>query len=273
MTTTTDVLAVSAAALGAAAAARSTWSPCGLSMLATITPLAEEGRGHRYRTAATWFIVGGLAGGITLGLVDGGLAAAVRAVAPAPDVLAAIALLAALATLAAELRLGGFDLPVHRRQVNERWLDQFRLWVYASGFGWQIGTGVATYIMTPALYLMILIAALTTEPWAALAVAAMFGLLRGMAVLLGRGITDSQSLTRFHQRFHIAEPVVWHSLVAVEAAVVLACAWLLSPWAALALLALAAFVAVKSRRRRAPSHRRAPSDRRAPLSETSSEVA
>ena len=40
------------------AAARSTWSPCGVSMLATVTPLAEQGRGHRYRSTATWFIVG-----------------------------------------------------------------------------------------------------------------------------------------------------------------------------------------------------------------------
>ena len=36
-----------------AAAARSTWSPCGLSMLSQITPMAEAGRGHKFaRTAA-----------------------------------------------------------------------------------------------------------------------------------------------------------------------------------------------------------------------------
>ena len=40
------------------------------------------------------------------------------------------------------LHLGGFILPVHHRQVNERWLDQFRPWVYGAGFGWQIGDGV-----------------------------------------------------------------------------------------------------------------------------------
>jgi hypothetical protein len=35
-------------------AVRSTWSPCGLSMLASITPLSEVGRGHRYRTTPCW---------------------------------------------------------------------------------------------------------------------------------------------------------------------------------------------------------------------------
>lgn len=251
---TTDVLAACAAALCLAVAARSTWSPCGLSMLATITPLAEEGRGHRYRAAAAWFVAGGLVGGACLGVIDGGLAAAIRSAAPAPAVLAAGALVAAAVTLAAELRLWGFRVPVHHRQVNERWLDQFRPWVYAGGFGWQVGTGLATYIMTPALYLMILTAALTAAPWVAVAVSASFGLLRGLAVLLGRGITDTQSLTAFHRRFHQAQPLVWRALVVVEAAVVLACAWLLSPWAvpALALVGVVAIPAATARRRVPP---------------------
>ena len=51
-------------------------------------------------------------------------------------------------TVAAHARIGGFRLPVHYRQVNERWLDQFRPWVYGAGFGWQIGAGLATYIKT-----------------------------------------------------------------------------------------------------------------------------
>ena len=253
---TADVLAVCALVLCAAAAARSTWSPCGLSMLATITPLAEGGRGHRYRAAAAWFVVGGLAGGISLGLADGGLAALVRSTAPTPVVLATVALAATIVTLAAELGLWDFRLPVHHRQVNERWLDQFRPWVYAGGFGWQVGTGLATYIMTPALYLMILLAALTATPWVALAVVASFGLMRGLAVLLGRNITDTQSLTSFHRRFHDAEPLVWRALVAVEGAVALVCAWVVSPWAVPVLVIVAVPVAAVGRRRRVqvPSH-------------------
>jgi hypothetical protein len=233
---TTAALAVCASVLCVAVAARSTWSPCGLSMLATITPLAERGRGHRYRSAAAWFVAGGLAGGLTLGVVDGGLAALVRATAAAPIVLAVVALTASVVTLLAELGLGRLRLPAHHRQVNERWLDRFRTWVYAGGFGWQVGTGLATYIMTPALYLMIVLAALTATPWAAAAVATSFGLLRGLAVLLGWRITDTDRLRTFHRRFHDAEPPVRRALVAVEGAVVLTCAWAVSPWAALVLL-------------------------------------
>ena len=47
----------------AAAAARSTWSPCGLSMLSSITPFGEHGRRHRYAVTATWYLVGAVAGG------------------------------------------------------------------------------------------------------------------------------------------------------------------------------------------------------------------
>lgn len=230
---TTDVLAVAAGVLCLAVAARSTWSPCGLSMLATITPLAERGRGHRYGRSAAWFVAGGLVGGATLGAFAGALAAAVRAVDPSTASLAAVALAGAVVTFVAELGLGGFRLPVHHRQVNERWLDQFRPWVYAGGFGWQVGTGLATYIMTPALYLVILLSMLTAAPWVALTVGALFGLTRGLAVLLGRRITDPASLAQFHRRFHDAEPKVRRLLVTVEGAVTFACAWLVSPWAAL----------------------------------------
>ena len=59
---------------------------------------------------------------------------------------------------ASDARLGGFHLPFHSRQVNERWLDQFRPWVYGAGFGWQIGAGLVTYIKTAALYLMMVLA-------------------------------------------------------------------------------------------------------------------
>jgi hypothetical protein len=152
-----------------------------------------------------------------------------------------------VATLVAELGLWGFRLPVHHRQVNERWLDQFRTLVYAGGFGWQVGTGLATYIMTPALYLMILLAALTTTPWVALALAASFGLIRGLAVLLGRRITDAQSLTSFHQRFHHAEPPVWRALVGVECAVTFVCAWVVSPWMTFGLTLVAVPVVVSRR--------------------------
>ena len=74
------------AALAVAAAVRSTWSPCGLSMLSTVTPIAERGRGHRFWVTATWFVVGSLLGGACLGGLAalGALAASHRSRRPRP---------------------------------------------------------------------------------------------------------------------------------------------------------------------------------------------
>jgi len=42
-------------AVAVAAAVRSTWSPCGQSMLSQLTPVGEASRGYRYRTqSADW---------------------------------------------------------------------------------------------------------------------------------------------------------------------------------------------------------------------------
>src|SRR6188472_2993734 len=62
-----STLFVLAAIVTIAAAVRSTWSPCGQSMLSTITPLAERARGHRFGVTATWFVLGAAIGGATLG--------------------------------------------------------------------------------------------------------------------------------------------------------------------------------------------------------------
>ena len=64
----TALLVVLASVVAVAAAIRSTWSPCGLSMLSTITPIGERGRNHRYDSTATWFVLGAVLGGATLGL-------------------------------------------------------------------------------------------------------------------------------------------------------------------------------------------------------------
>ncbi len=230
------LVTVAAALVAVAAAARSTWSPCGVSMLATVTPLAERGRGHRYRSTAAWFIAGGTAGGATLGLVMAALALGVRAADPSAVALATAACAVAVLAAASDTRFAGFRLPFHSRQVNERWLDQFRPWVYGAGFGWQIGAGLVTYIRTAALYLMIALAALTAKPATALAIGALFGLVRGLAVLLGRGIVSPASLADFHRRFTRAGPAVLGVVVACELTVALVFAAVLSPWVALALV-------------------------------------
>jgi hypothetical protein len=212
-------LLVALAALTAvAAAARSTWSPCGLSMLSTITPMAERSRGRRWGLTATWFVLGATLGGATLGLL--GLLGAVAIGMLDLGTGAALGAAAVAALVAASMDLGiGTQMPHHRRQVDEVWLDQYRSWVYGIGFGWQIGTGLSTYIMTAAVYLTVVLSALTGAPGTAMGIAVLFGLTRGLAILLGAGLTDPERLRRFHRGFDELGPTVRWAVIAVQLAV------------------------------------------------------
>jgi hypothetical protein len=200
----------------AASAVRSTWSPCGLSMLATITPLAERGRGHRFGSTAAWFVVGSVAGGATLGAVIAGLAAAVRAIGPGPGTTVTVALGAAVVAALSDARVAGFRLPSHGRQVNERWLDGYRPWVYGAGFGWQIGCGMATYLVTAGVYLLVVLGALSALPLVGLVLGTLFGLVRGLAVLLGRRVTAPDALHALHRTLSRLGPWSARAMVAVE---------------------------------------------------------
>lgn len=213
------LLVVLTSVVAVAAAIRSTWSPCGLSMLSTITPIGERGRNHRYYSTATWFVLGAVLGGATLGAGMAVLALGVSALdLSATAALGASAVLAAV-TIASDLKLGGFRLPSHTRQVNESWLDQFRSWVYGGGFGWQIGVGLATYVTTAAVYLMIAMGALTGRPWVAFAIGTAFGLVRGLAVFLGRTLTTPERLFALHRRLDELLPTAQRAVVLVQAAV------------------------------------------------------
>jgi hypothetical protein len=217
-------MVVMAVVVVAAAAIRSTWSPCGLSMLSTVTPLAEAARGNRYRTTATWFWIGAVVGGATLGLGAAALAALVSTVDLSTSTALAAGALAAVLALGIDLGVLGRPIPHHRRQVNEDWLPKYRSWVYGSGFGWQIGTGLATYIMTAAVYLVIALAALTGSPLTAFGLCVLFGALRGSAVLLGAGLTSDAALRSFHRRFDALREPVRRMVMVVEVLTALGCA-------------------------------------------------
>jgi hypothetical protein len=248
---------VATIAVTLAAAVRSTWSPCGLSMLASITPLSEVGRGHRFRATASWYVAGSIVGGVSLGLCVAAVTVAVDAISPTSRAVGLVALAASAVAVVSDTRMFGFQLPVHHRQVNERWLDRFRPWVYGAGFGWQIGSGLATYIMTSAVYLMIVLSALSGQPLLGVVAGALFGLVRGLSVCLGRHITSTEALTEFHRRFFSWGPTARRSTVAVEALATALFALLLSPWVALALGAVALFRAVMvwTAPRRSTNHR------------------
>jgi MFS family permease len=190
----TAELFIIAAVVAVVAAVRSLWSPCGLSMLTTLNPVSERGRGHRYLPTAAWFLLGAVAGGALLGGATG-VGALLVGLAHIPAWLALmIAVVLAAVCVAAERRWLGLRLPVHPRQVDESWTVTYRRFVYAAGYGIQIGSGFATYIMTTAVYLTAALAVLTASPVAALAVGVIFAATRGLAVLIGAAGTDPARL-------------------------------------------------------------------------------
>ncbi|MBX3286197.1 MAG: hypothetical protein KF703_12690 [Actinobacteria bacterium] len=243
MSSTIFLLALPVAVVSAI---RGIWSPCGLSMLSSLTPMTEAGRGNRFGVTAAWFATGGVAGGLSLGALAAAGAAGIDAVGLAPSTRLALGAVVALATAAVDLGLLGVELPIFKRQVDDAWLRRYRSWVYGAGFGWQIGFGVATYIMTAGVLLTIALALLTASPALALAVGGVFGLVRGSAVLIGRSATTPAALGAVHQRLEALAPAsraaaAWVQVLA--AASLAALAW--HPAAGVAVVGLALLATVR----------------------------
>lgn len=198
----TGVLYLSALVVAGCAAARSTWSPCGLSMLSSITVFSERARGHRYWPTALWFVVGAIAGGACLGALAAGVAGLVRlaAVGSHPAVVAGLGALVAAVGAGVDAGVFGAVLPLIRRQVDDSWLAKYRPWLYGAGFGWQLGVGVATYLMTAGVVVAVGLAALTGSAMDAVLVGTGFGLARGLTVLLPAGCATPAELRVLHRR-------------------------------------------------------------------------
>jgi hypothetical protein len=220
-------------------------------MLSTLNPVSERGRGHRYPPTAAWFLLGALAGGALLG-AGAAVGAFVLSLAhPSPSLLLAAAVVLAAACIAAERGWLGLRLPVHPRQVDESWAVRYRRFLYAGGYGVQIGTGFATYIMTTAVYLTAALAVLTADPMAALAVGVIFGAIRGLAIIIGAAGTRPDRLRSIHRRLDDLAPASVVAALGVQIVAAVAAVGLLAGQAipgAVAALALVAFVAVKAGR-------------------------
>ena len=167
-------------------------------MLSSITPLGERGRNNRFVVAASFFIAGSLLGGAAAGFAAGGIGTLIVPRGPMVD--GAVIALLALIGAALDARLGGLRLPTIKRQVDERWLQKYRGWVYGIGFGLQLGTGLATIVSSAAVYLMLVAALLTRSIAAGAVIGAIFGVVRGASILLARHVGTPEELRRFHRR-------------------------------------------------------------------------
>ena len=167
-------------------------------MLSSITPLGERGRNNRFAIAASFFVVGSVLGGMTTGAVAGAVG---RVAVPwQPVVDGVMIVLLAITGAALDARVFGLRLPTITRQVDERWLQKYRGWVYGVGFGFQLGTGLATIVSSAAVYLMVVAAVLSRSVVAGLAMGAVFGTVRGLSILLARRVATYDELRALHRR-------------------------------------------------------------------------
>lgn len=160
-------------------------------MLSSIHPLGERNKGNRFPVTAAAFAVGAVGGGLATGAVAGLASFGATALLSA-DAAVVIAAVVVLAALVADIR--GLTPPSLERQVDEAWLDHYRGWVYGTGFGVQLGLGVATYVTTWLTYATIVVAALTGTLSGALVVMGVFGLARGASLVLVRHVTSPANL-------------------------------------------------------------------------------
>ncbi len=187
-------------------------------MLASIHPLGERARNGRWWLTTAAHVAGAAAGGALIGTAAGLLGAGVaQVIDPSPASLAAAAGAVALAGAVADA-IGALPPSLHR-QVNEDWLTRYRGWVYGAGFGLQLGLGVATIITAAAVYVMLVLAALTASPAGGMAVGAAFGLTRGLTLLAVARVRRPEELRRAHRRMQALAPVARRAAVTAQAAV------------------------------------------------------
>ncbi len=162
-------------------------------MLASITPLGERGRHSRWGITVSAFLLGAGAAAAAAGALLGALGSVAL---PAHARLAVL-----LGALAVAIVLDGLPraVPGPRRQVDERWLDHYRGWVYGAGYGAQLGLGVTTIVSSAATYVALLAALETGSAPSGAIVLGCFGVVRGLTPLAAAGVRSQRRLLEFHR--------------------------------------------------------------------------
>ncbi len=162
-------------------------------MLASITPLGERGRRSNWWVTVTAFLIGAIAASAGAGAALGALGSVALPAHPRLAVL--------LGAIGVAIVLDGLPLavPGPRRQVDERWLDRYRGWVYGAGYGAQLGLGVTTIVSSAATYVTVLAALQTASAPAGAIVLGCFGAVRGLTPLAAGGVRSQRQLVVFHR--------------------------------------------------------------------------
>jgi hypothetical protein len=185
-------------------------------MLASITPLGERGRHSHWFVTVAAFVIAATAAGALAGAVLGAFGALVLPRWLGADVRLGVICLVLAAALAADLSRR--RVPGPRRQVDERWLDRYRGWVYGAGYGAQLGLGVTTVVTSAATYAALVCAFLVSRAATGALILGVYGALRGLTPLLAAGVRTPPQLIALHARLRRAEPVSARGGAAVLAA-------------------------------------------------------
>jgi hypothetical protein len=172
-------------------------------MLASITPLGERGRQSNWSVTVGAFLLGAVGAGVAAGAL---LGAAGSLLVPDLGSQARLALLAGAALIALALDASPREVPGPRRQVNERWREQYRGWVWGSAYGAQLGLGVSTVVLSAATYVALAAAFLAAGAGGGALIVGVFGLGRGLQPLTTWGVRGPAQLVRFHLRLGRLRP-------------------------------------------------------------------
>ena len=191
-------------------------------MLASITPLGERGRQATWGITVTFFLLGATAAAAAAGAGAGALGGVLL---PALGSRARFAALAVALLAAIALDAGGARIPGPLRQVDERWLDEYRGWVYGAGFGAQLGLGFTTIVSSAATYVALIAAALTGEAAVGALVFGCFGAVRGLSLLAAARVQRPDQLVALHAALlRWQRPVTRAGIAVLGAVLVLASA-------------------------------------------------
>ena len=209
------VLASAALVAGATGA----WSPCGFSMVETLSPGGYAGRLRTTIVSCLTFTAGALAGGA---ITFGGLALLGHALGARGTAAAGVAALAAVAAAGGEARVLRI-VPQVRRQVPESWRRVLPVVLAAGGYGVLLGLGFTTFILTFAVWALAAVSVALGEPGLGLLVGLCFGAGRALPVLLLAPLAGTDS--GHAAAAAMAErPGILRGLRAADAAALLLCA-------------------------------------------------
>ena len=167
-------------------------------MLASITR-SESGAAVRPGSVTvTAFVLGATFAGAAAGAALGALGSLALEPAGGSSAQTRVAVLAAALAVAIGLDARPRAVPGPRRQVNERWLDEYRGWVYGAGYGSQLGLAVTTVVSSAATYVALLAALLAGSAAAGALVLGCFGLVRGLTPLAAARVDSQRRLLELH---------------------------------------------------------------------------